>query len=78
MNTNPPYQEIPPEIVNAAIQVERWYMQNGINSRWQLMGICSRDYAKELPAEERDGKRLKSYSVDFDGERKSYRDLVYE
>ena len=37
--------EIPKEVVDAARLVEHWFSQNCVGKRWQLMGICSRDYA---------------------------------
>ena len=37
--------EIPKEVIDAARVVEHWFAQNLGTKRWQLMGICSRDYA---------------------------------
>lgn len=46
----PSYQDIPHDVVNAAIKVSTWFMQQGIEE-WELMGIRSR-YQKTPPERE--------------------------
>ena len=52
---NPVLKDVPHHVMEAAIFVENWMKENGYTSRWQLMGICSRDHALELQKWEEGG-----------------------
>lgn len=41
------YEDVPKEVLEAAILVARWMLTNGHDS-WQLMNVCSRDHAWKL------------------------------
>lgn len=40
-------QEIPPEVINAAIYIDTWFKTQGIE-KWRLLNICSSNYANKL------------------------------
>jgi hypothetical protein len=39
--------EIPDEVKDAAILVEKWFKEHNLK-RWQMFGICSRNYAYDF------------------------------
>jgi hypothetical protein len=42
-----PLENIPKHVRDSAIIVENWFQKMGIK-RWQLLGICSRNYAEDF------------------------------
>ena len=51
---------VPPNIIDAAIDVERFFQMNGIDD-WALMGVCSRNMYEKLAQADKEQREAQKY-----------------